>query len=76
MHGGLFKDDGVSLDDMRKIDRDREPGYSGLMCDMLWSDPQASVRYTRSSVYVLKFFSLCTEPRARACGDWFCFFYC
>ncbi|MBN3319132.1 PPP5 phosphatase, partial [Atractosteus spatula] len=40
MHGGLFSEDGVSLDDIRKIDRNRQPPDSGPMCDLLWSDPQ------------------------------------
>uniref|UniRef100_A0A8W8IFQ5 Serine/threonine specific protein phosphatases domain-containing protein n=1 Tax=Magallana gigas TaxID=29159 RepID=A0A8W8IFQ5_MAGGI len=40
MHGGLFKDDNVTLDDHRKIDRNRQPPESGLMCELLWSDPQ------------------------------------
>lgn len=38
-HGGLFAKDGVTLDDIRKVDRFREPPESGLMCDLLWSDP-------------------------------------
>lgn len=29
MHGGLFKDDNVTLDDLRKIDRNRQPPESG-----------------------------------------------
>lgn len=40
VHGGLFQDDGVTLDDIRAIDRRREPPDSGLMSDMMWSDPQ------------------------------------
>ncbi|KAK9873705.1 hypothetical protein WA026_002062 [Henosepilachna vigintioctopunctata] len=40
MHGGLFSKDGVTLDDIRKIDRNRQPPEEGLMCDLLWSDPQ------------------------------------
>lgn len=40
VHGGLFSRDGVKLDDLRKIDRNCEPPEEGLMCDMLWSDPQ------------------------------------
>jgi serine/threonine-protein phosphatase 5 len=40
VHGGLFGEDGVKLDDIRKIDRNRQPPDSGLMCDLLWSDPQ------------------------------------
>jgi len=39
MHGGLFSKDGVTLDDIRKIDRVREPPNEGLMCELLWSDP-------------------------------------
>ena len=39
LHGGLFSKDGVTLDDLRKIDRFREPPDEGLMCEMLWSDP-------------------------------------
>lgn len=40
LHGGLFKEDGVKLDDIRAVDRFREPPDSGIMCDCLWSDPQ------------------------------------
>lgn len=39
MHGGLFSKDGVTLDDIRKVDRIREPPDSGIMCECLWSDP-------------------------------------
>lgn len=39
VHGGLFSKDNVSLDDIRKVDRIREPPDTGLMCEMLWSDP-------------------------------------
>ncbi|VDP03031.1 unnamed protein product [Soboliphyme baturini] len=40
MHGGLFAHDGVTLDDIRKVDRNRQPPEEGVMCDLLWSDPQ------------------------------------
>lgn len=40
MHGGLFKEDGVKVDELRSIDRNRQPPEEGLMCDLLWSDPQ------------------------------------
>ncbi|OAL22390.1 hypothetical protein AYO20_11176 [Fonsecaea nubica] len=42
LHGGLFSDDKVTLDDIRKLDRhvQRQPGQSGLMMEMLWTDPQ------------------------------------
>ncbi|KAK9806971.1 hypothetical protein WJX72_009035 [[Myrmecia] bisecta] len=42
VHGGLFSQDEVTLDDLRRIDRYREPPEEGLMCELLWSDPQAS----------------------------------
>ncbi|EKX73088.1 serine/threonine protein phosphatase PP5, putative [Theileria equi strain WA] len=40
IHGGLFGTEDVTLDDLRRIDRFREPPDSGLMTDMLWSDPK------------------------------------
>ncbi|EGY18027.1 hypothetical protein VD0002_g4258 [Verticillium dahliae] len=42
LHGGLFSDDKVTLDDIRALDRhkQRQPGQSGLMMEMLWTDPQ------------------------------------
>jgi serine/threonine-protein phosphatase 5 len=42
LHGGLFSDDNVALDDIRKVNRkrQRQPGQSGLMMEMLWTDPQ------------------------------------
>lgn len=39
LHGGLFSQDGVKLDDIKAIDRYREPPDEGLMCEILWSDP-------------------------------------
>lgn len=35
-HGGLFKEDGVTLEDIRKTDRVRQPPEEGIMCDLLW----------------------------------------
>ena len=42
LHGGLFSDDDISLADIRKLNRhkQRQPGQSGLMMEMLWTDPQ------------------------------------
>ncbi|OAG17398.1 protein phosphatase 5 [Alternaria alternata] len=44
LHGGLFSDDKITLDDVRKLDRfkQRQPGQSGLMMEMLWTDPQTN----------------------------------
>lgn len=43
LHGGLFSDDNITLEDIRKLDRhkQRQPGQAGLMMEMLWTDPQA-----------------------------------
>ncbi|CAK4085555.1 unnamed protein product [Aphanomyces euteiches] len=40
VHGGLFHQDNVTLNDIEKIDRNREPPEAGLMSDLMWSDPQ------------------------------------
>ncbi|CAL7948751.1 unnamed protein product [Xylocopa violacea] len=40
MHGGLFSRDDVTLKEIREIDRNRQPPEEGLMCELLWSDPQ------------------------------------
>ncbi|WCJ24823.1 Serine/threonine-protein phosphatase 5 [Euphorbia peplus] len=40
VHGGLFSVDVVKLSDIRAIDRFCEPPEEGLMCELLWSDPQ------------------------------------
>lgn len=44
LHGGLFSDDNVTLDDIRKLNRhaQRQPGQAGLMMEMLWTDPQTA----------------------------------
>ncbi|KAL7060259.1 hypothetical protein AAHC03_09312 [Spirometra sp. Aus1] len=39
MHGGLFSKEDVKLQDLKTIDRNRQPPDSGLMCELLWSDP-------------------------------------
>lgn len=40
MHGGLFSKDDVLLKDIKEIDRNKQPPEDGLMCELLWSDPQ------------------------------------
>lgn len=39
LHGGLFSRDGITLGDIRGINRFMEPPESGLMSELLWSDP-------------------------------------
>ena len=39
-HGGLFEEEGITLDEIENCDRNRQPPDSGIMCDLLWSDPQ------------------------------------
>ncbi|WVQ83409.1 hypothetical protein IAT38_005550 [Cryptococcus sp. DSM 104549] len=41
-HGGPpVSKDGVTLEEVAKIDRfGRQPGQEGIMCEMLWTDPQ------------------------------------
>lgn len=42
LHGGLFSRDDVTLDEIKAIDRfsQKQPGTTGLMMELLWSDPQ------------------------------------
>lgn len=41
MAGGLStQEGGFSLQDVRSLSRFKEPSESGLMSDLLWSDPQ------------------------------------
>ena len=48
MHGGLSRQDGVTLEDIRRIERGGlNPERDGLMCDLLWSDPQVSRSVSR-----------------------------
>ena len=39
VHGGLFSKDGVTIDEIKKINRFVEIPESGLMSELLWSDP-------------------------------------
>lgn len=38
-HGGLFSENGITLNDIKKVKRNREPPENGVMCELLWSDP-------------------------------------
>ena len=42
LHGGLFRQDGVTIQDLQKIDRFTD-SMSGLLEDILWSDPMDSM---------------------------------
>lgn len=60
VHGGLFSKDEVTLDDIRKLPRlGRQPGQEGIMCELLWTDPQEmpgrgpSKRVSLPSIFLL-----------------------
>jgi len=40
VHGGLSGKDGVTLDDIRKLNRFKQPSADPLLQDLLWADPQ------------------------------------
>ena len=42
LHGGLFDQEGVKLEDINKINRHCAIPHSGPMCDLLWADPADS----------------------------------
>jgi serine/threonine-protein phosphatase 5 len=39
VHGGLYSKDGVKINDVEAVNRIREPGDEGILCESLWSDP-------------------------------------
>ena len=43
LHGGLFSKEDVTIKELKKIDRYIEVPYTGLMCDLLWSDPRNQI---------------------------------
>lgn len=50
MHGGLFSEDDVTLDDIRSINRfkHKQPPKQGLEMEMLWTDPQSENGFSPS----------------------------
>ncbi|ROT42128.1 serine/threonine-protein phosphatase 2B catalytic subunit [Sodiomyces alkalinus F11] len=52
IHGGLSPEL-HTLDDIRTIDRFREPPTQGLMCDLLWADPLEEFGQEKSSDFFL-----------------------
>lgn len=67
VHGGLFSRDNVTLDHIRAIDRFGQPPDQGLMADMLWSDPTATVRSTKT--FHLIDFRFCFASLARSASE-------
>jgi serine/threonine-protein phosphatase 2B catalytic subunit len=52
IHGGLSPEL-HTLDDIRNIDRFREPPTQGLMCDILWADPLEDFGQEKTNDYFL-----------------------
>ncbi|CAK7243669.1 MAG: 3',5'-cyclic-nucleotide phosphodiesterase (PDEase) (3':5'-CNP) [Sporothrix thermara] len=52
IHGGLSPEL-HTLDDLKKVDRFREPPTQGLMCDILWADPLEDFGQEKTSDYFL-----------------------
>ncbi|KAI1824767.1 serine/threonine-protein phosphatase 2B catalytic subunit [Xylaria intraflava] len=52
IHGGLSPEL-HTLDDLRNIDRFREPPTQGLMCDILWADPLEDFGQEKSNEYFM-----------------------
>ncbi|CAH8435773.1 unnamed protein product [Heterobilharzia americana] len=48
MHGGLFERDNVTLDEIKKVSRNRQPDEGTIMCELLWSDPMEAKGRTHS----------------------------
>lgn len=40
VHGGLYSDDNITIEDLQKVNRFREIPESGPICESLWADPQ------------------------------------
>ncbi|KAI0157282.1 serine/threonine-protein phosphatase 2B catalytic subunit [Xylariaceae sp. FL1272] len=52
IHGGLSPEL-HTLDDLRNIDRFREPPTQGLMCDILWADPLEDFGQEKTNEYFM-----------------------
>ncbi|KAJ1815756.1 3',5'-cyclic-nucleotide phosphodiesterase (PDEase) (3':5'-CNP), partial [Coemansia sp. RSA 2675] len=63
IHGGLSPEL-HTLDDLRTLDRFREPPTHGLMCDLLWADPVEDFGHEKSKSYFV-------HNYARGCSYFF-----
>ncbi|CAG8980762.1 hypothetical protein HYALB_00011340 [Hymenoscyphus albidus] len=63
IHGGLSPEL-HTLDDIRTIDRFREPPTHGIMCDILWADPLEDFGQEKTSEYF-------THNHVRGCSYFF-----
>ncbi|KAJ2391678.1 3',5'-cyclic-nucleotide phosphodiesterase (PDEase) (3':5'-CNP) [Coemansia sp. RSA 2603] len=63
IHGGLSPEM-QTLDDLRSLDRFREPPTHGLMCDLLWADPVEDFGHEKNKSYFV-------HNYARGCSYFF-----
>ncbi|KAJ1962573.1 3',5'-cyclic-nucleotide phosphodiesterase (PDEase) (3':5'-CNP), partial [Dipsacomyces acuminosporus] len=63
IHGGLSPEL-HTLDDLRTLDRFREPPTHGLMCDLLWADPVEDFGHEKNKSYFI-------HNYARGCSYFF-----
>ena len=63
IHGGLSPELNT-LDDLRTLDRFREPPTQGLMCDLLWSDPLENFGEEKTNDFFL-------HNNVRGCSNFF-----
>ncbi|KAJ1816559.1 3',5'-cyclic-nucleotide phosphodiesterase (PDEase) (3':5'-CNP) [Coemansia sp. RSA 2598] len=63
IHGGLSPEM-QTLDDLRTLDRFREPPTHGLMCDLLWADPVEDFGHEKNKSYFV-------HNYARGCSYFF-----
>lgn len=63
VHGGISPELN-SVDDLRKLNRFKEPPTHGLMCDLIWSDPREDFGSERTNEHF-------THNQARGCSYYY-----